>query len=63
MKKQNIEKGVGSRVDRDNLEGWARGRIQGALQDVLEEEVTGLLGRLISERRRPVDKVRGYRND
>ncbi len=62
MKKQNIEEGTGSRVVWDNLEGWARGRIQRALQDVLEEEVTELLGRLKSERRKPVDEAGGYRN-
>ncbi len=33
-----------------------------ALQDVLEEEVTELLGRLKSERRKPVDEVGGFRN-
>ncbi len=44
MKKQNFEAETGPRVVWDNLEEWARGRIQGALQDVLEEEVTELLG-------------------
>ena len=62
MKKQTIEEDTGSRVVWDNLEEWARGLIQGALQDVLEEEVTELLGRLKSERRKPVDEVGGYRN-
>ncbi len=62
MKKQNIEEGIGSRVDWDNLEGWARGRIQEVLQDVPEEEVAELLGRLKSVRRKPVDEVGGYRN-
>lgn len=62
MKKQNIEEDIGSRAGWDDLEGWARGRIQSALQDVLEEEVTELLGRLKSERRKPVDEVGGYRN-
>ncbi len=42
MKKQIIEKDIGSRVVWDNLEEWARSLIQGALQDVLEEEVTEL---------------------
>ena len=62
MEKQNIEEDSGSRVNWDCLEGWARGRIQGALQDVLEEEVTELLGRLKSERRKPLDEIGGYRN-
>ncbi len=51
MKKQTIEEDTGSSVVWDNLEEWARSLIQGALQDVLEEEVTELLGRLKSERR------------
>ena len=59
MKKQNTEEEIGSSVVWDNLEEWARGRIQGALQDVLEEEVTELLGRLKSERRKPVDENGG----
>jgi transposase-like protein len=62
MIKQNIEEALGSSVVWDNLEGWARGLIQGALQDVLEEEVTELLGRLKSERHKPVDGIGGYRN-
>ncbi len=62
MKKQTIEEDTGSRVVWDNLEEWTRSLIQGALQDVLEEEVTELLGRLKSERRKPVDEVGGYRN-
>ena len=62
MKEQTIEEDTRSRVVWDNLEEWARSLIQGALQDVLEEEVTELLGRLKSERRKPVDEVGGYRN-
>ena len=62
MDKQNTGASTGSRVDWDNIEGWARGCIQGALQDVLEEEVTELLGRLKSERRKPMDEFGGYRN-
>jgi putative transposase len=44
------------------LEEFARGRIQSWLQDVLEEEVTDLLGRGKSERRAVVDAPGGYRN-
>src|SRR6202048_2704766 len=44
------------------LEEFARGRIQSWLQDVLEEEVTELLGRGKSERRAVVDAPTGYRN-
>ena len=44
------------------LEEFARSRIQSWLQDVLEEEVTELLGRGKSERRAVVDAPVGYRN-
>jgi len=44
------------------LEEFARSRIQSWLQDVLEEEVTELLGRGKSERRAVVDAPAGYRN-
>src|ERR1700704_5737444 len=44
------------------LEEFARDRIQSWLQDVLEEEVTELLGRGKSERRAVVDAPAGYRN-
>jgi putative transposase len=44
------------------LEEFTRSRIQSWLQDVLEEEVTELLGRGKSERRAVVDGPAGYRN-
>jgi transposase-like protein len=44
------------------LEEFARDRIQGWLQDVLEEEVTELLGRGKLERRAVVDAPAGYHN-
>ena len=44
------------------LEEFARSRIQSWLQDVLEEEVTELLGRGKSERRAVVEAPVGYRN-
>ena len=44
------------------LEEFARSRIQSWLQDVLEEEVTELLGRGKSERRAVMDAPAGYRN-
>jgi transposase-like protein len=46
----------------ENLEGFARLKIQEFLQTLLEEEVTDLLGRSKSERRSRVDAVEGYRN-
>src|SRR6202011_6188643 len=44
------------------LEEFTRSRIQSWLQDVLEEEVTELLGRGKSQRRAAVDGPTGYRN-
>lgn len=46
----------------ENLEGFARLKIQEFLQALLEEEVTELLGRSKSERRNTVDAPEGYRN-
>lgn len=44
------------------MEAWARTRIQGWLQDLLEAEVTELLGRRKAQRRQAVDAPSGYRN-
>jgi putative transposase len=44
------------------LETWARERIQGFIQALLEEEVTAFLGRRKSARRPTVDARPGYRN-
>jgi transposase-like protein len=52
----------GKRVGWATLEEFARLQIQSWLQQVLEEEVTELLGREKSERRAPVDAPDGYRN-
>jgi transposase-like protein len=46
----------------ENLEGFARLKIQEFLQVLLEEEMTELLGRSKSERRNTVDAPEGYRN-
>ena len=46
----------------ENLETMARLRIQRFLQELLEEEITDLLGRRKSERGPTVDGVVGYRN-
>jgi transposase-like protein len=46
----------------DQLEAFARDRIQGWLQSLLEEEVTTWLGRPKSARRAAVDAPAGYRN-
>jgi putative transposase len=52
----------GRRVEWATLEEFARLKIQGWIQDLLEEEVTELLGRGKSERREKVDAAEGYRN-
>jgi putative transposase len=62
MSKKNIQGRVESRVCFEQLEDWVRGRIQGWVQELLEEEVTELLGRGKSERQSAVDAPSGYRN-
>jgi putative transposase len=44
------------------LDEWVRGKVQTLIQELLEEEVTELLGRRKSERRAPLDAPSGYRN-
>lgn len=51
-----------SRPSFQDLEAWVRERVQAFIQGLLEEEVTGLLGRRRSERRQGVDAPLGYRN-
>jgi putative transposase len=46
----------------DTLETIVRGKMREYIQDILDEEVTALLGREKSERKVIVDKVKGYRN-
>jgi transposase-like protein len=46
----------------ENLEEWVRTQVQTFVQDLLEAEVTELLGRRKSERRAAVDGAPGYRN-
>jgi putative transposase len=61
--KERITKVVDkSRVVWKNLEAWVRAMIQGYVQDLLEEEVTVLLGREKSERCQEIDAMGGYRN-
>jgi len=67
---EGIKRGEGGRSSRGvergaewgALEEFARVRIQGWIQDLLEEEVTELLGRRKSQRRAAVDAPAGYRN-
>ena len=44
------------------LEGMVREKAQEFIQQIMEEEVTELLGREKSERRSTVDSAEGYRN-
>lgn len=62
MEKQTIGRSQASRVVWDDLEEWVRGKVQEFIQSLLEEEVTELLGRQRSERRRVVDSSTAYRN-
>lgn len=62
MREQTIEGLDPSRVTWESLEAMGRLRIQRWLQDLLEEEVTMLLGRGKSERIAVVDGSRAYRN-
>lgn len=43
----------------EDLEAFVRERIQGFIQDLLEEEVTALLGRQRCQRRKAVDGAPG----
>ena len=45
MKKKNIDEREESRVCFEELEDWVRAKIQGFVQELLEEEVTQLLSR------------------
>jgi len=62
MRKQSIVEGRTSSVVWDNLEEWARRKVQEFVQSLLEEEVTELVGRRKSERRKAVDSPPVYRN-
>jgi hypothetical protein len=46
----------------ETLEEFARGKVQQFVQEILEEEVTTLLGREKSERRKGIDQPVGCRN-
>ena len=46
----------------ETLEGMVREKAQEFIQQIMEEEVTELLGREKSERRSTVDSAEGYRN-
>ena len=62
MGKQTTTGNHASRIVWDNLEEWVRRKVQEFVQSLLEEEVTELLARKKSERRKAVDSSPGYRN-
>lgn len=65
MREKNTIGESESRVCYESLESWARGKVQGWLQDILEQEVTEFLGREKSERRASqgkIDTSEGSRN-
>lgn len=62
MTQQSTEPAGVSSVGWEDLEAFVRQRIQGFVQELLEEEVSALLGRGRYERRTAVDAVPGYRN-
>lgn len=62
MKKHTPEVSELSTPKWETLEAWTRAKVQEAVQAVLEEEVTELLGRVKSARRAAVDAPPGYRN-
>jgi putative transposase len=62
MAEKSTEERFGSTGIWENLEALARERIQQFVQELLEEEVTALIGRARSARREVVDAPRIYRN-
>jgi transposase-like protein len=56
------EEKLQDRPEWSELEEHVRGKIQGWIQDLLQQEITELLGRRKSERRAAVDGAVGYRN-
>jgi len=62
MSKRTLTETDSSMVSWETLESFTRGRVQNFIQELLEEEVTELLGREKSKRRSGVDGALGYRN-
>ena len=62
MGKQTTTGNQASSIVWDNLEEWVRRKVQEFIQSLLEEEITELLGRQKSERRKAVDGSPAYRN-
>lgn len=62
MKKDSIKETRSSRITYEVLEDVVREKVQGFIQEILEEEMTEFLGRLKSERKEGVDIRKVYRN-
>ena len=62
MRKQTTKGSQTSNVFWDNLEEVLRNKVRQFIQDILEEEVTELLGRQKSEWLKAVDDQPAYRN-
>jgi transposase-like protein len=62
LKEKSTETGAESWPTWESLEAFARQGVQQLLQQLLEEEVEGVLGRGRYERREAVDAAPGYRN-
>ena len=62
MRKESTRSPSESRAHWEDLEEWVRGQIQGLIQELLEEEITELLGRAKSARHSTLDGAPGYRN-
>ncbi len=62
IQKQNNSASESSKVVFQELDSWLRLKIQDFIQQMLEEEVTELLGRAKSQRLKAVDSPSGYRN-
>ena len=63
MRKDTAGQGSGSTTPTwEALEGFVREKAQELIQQILEQEVTELLGRAKSERKAVVDSPEGYRN-
>lgn len=62
MKNESTDGIAASSVVYEGLEAFVRQKVQGFIQELLEEEVAELLGRRRWERRGAVDAMSGYRN-
>ncbi|MBE3583786.1 MAG: transposase [Limnochordaceae bacterium] len=62
MDKRTTSSSLSSSPTWEGLHEWLRGKIQELIQELLEAQVTELLGRVRYQRRAVVDGLTGYRN-